>query len=155
MYNHGKYIEAHTAFKMFLNLMRDIRSHNSCNSIGYKKQLFQLNQDIPLIRNLVSDCSRSVTNADKNVPSLLSSAEIPKRLIIPQELIDHFIALSFSNTERNIETLGILAGIPSNTELTIKGLILPKQRGASDTCECLDDETLFTALEQHKWQVLG
>lgn len=152
MYNNGKYVEAHTAFKMFMNLVRDIKTHNSSNQQGYKKQMFQLNQDVPLIRNVTADCFRHINNAanSKPISNIIATGSQLKRIVVPQELIDQFIAFSFENTENNIETLGILAGIPTEIGFTIKGLILPKQTGASDTCECLDDETLFHSLERNK-----
>ena len=115
--------------------------------------MFQLSQDIPHIENFIKACAQELSKVD--VPSLLRSSLMLKSLNVPQMLIDEFIAVSYSNTERDIETLGILAGYTSNNNYEVCALILPKQKGCGDSCECIDDESLFSTLEENEWQVMG
>ena len=129
--------------------MQAIRSHSESRRPQHRRSLFALNQNIPLTRNIIQECKALTDQASLSEPDGLRS------LHIPQELIDHFVATSLLNTEDNKETLGILSGVPFNNALVVKGLVLPKQTGSPDSCECLDDELLYTTLERNRWNVFG
>jgi proteasome lid subunit RPN8/RPN11 len=138
---------------MYCNLIENMRRHNSINLPTYRSQMFKLSQEIPLITNLIRECSNrlSISDADE----LMKSSLLLKSLRIPQMLIDDFIALSYNNTENEIETLGILAGYTDLNSYEVCGLVIPKQKGCGDSCECLDDESLFNCLDQRGWQIFG
>jgi len=148
MFNHAKYAEAYVCLRTFNDLMNSIKYHNAYSQSQYRRELFKLNQDVPHTTNLQN-------NSQSRLRSLKSVQPSVRKLVIPMQLLDNFIALSYPNTENNTETLGILAGEPFGEELHLKGIILPKQSGASDSCECLDDEGLFKALEENNWLALG
>lgn len=153
LYSRRLYLEASASLQMYNSLMQNMRLHNSASFPNYRRPMFQLSQEIPHMNNLILSCSRHLSQS--NVPELLKVSLMPKSLKIPQMLIDEFIALSYSNTERDIETLGILAGYASTNSYEICSLILPRQQGCGDSCECLDDEGLFACLENNGWQVMG
>jgi STAM-binding protein len=50
-------------------------------------------------------------------------------MICPIEVLSEFRARAKANTDRLIETCGILAGIEKNGQLHITALIIPKQEG--------------------------
>ena len=57
-------------------------------------------------------------------------------------LMDEFLRFASANTARGVETCGILAGSLSGNDstFTISTLIIPKQRGTTDTVEMLSEE---------------
>ncbi|KAI9308460.1 hypothetical protein BJ944DRAFT_260165 [Cunninghamella echinulata] len=66
-----------------------------------------------------------------------------RTFIIPNSLQHKFLNIAKNNTDRNIETCGILAGILKNNVLNMTTLIIPKQTGTSDTCTTENEEELF------------
>lgn len=75
----------------------------------------------------------------------------------PVEIVEEFIRRSNKNTDLNIETCGILAGIEQGSNLIITTLILPKQVGQHDTCAMTDDGEidLFETQIKHGVMTLG
>ena len=138
---------------MFKNLLQNIKKHNSSGNPQYRRQMFLLNQETPYINNVEKDCSQRLSGSD--LKGMIKSSLMLKKLRIPHELIDQFIALSYFNTERDIETLGILAGYNTGNCYEVCGLVVPKQKGSGDCCECLDDESLFSCLDSNGWQIFG
>jgi proteasome lid subunit RPN8/RPN11 len=65
-----------------------------------------------------------------------------RALFVPQGIVDAFVALASENSSkppRGIETCGILCGrITSRGELSLTTVLVPKQRGDSDSCELTD-----------------
>lgn len=138
---------------MYCSLVANIRLHNSSKLATYRRHLFLLSQEVPHVTNLLNSCTQRLS--EQNVPELLRSSFILKSLKIPQQLIDEFIALSYANTDRDVETLGILAGYTSIDSYEVCALVIPKQKGCGDSCECIDDESLFGVLDTNGWQVMG
>ncbi|CAO3636054.1 unnamed protein product [Cunninghamella blakesleeana] len=66
-----------------------------------------------------------------------------RTFIIPNSLQNKFLNIAKNNTDRNIETCGILAGTLKNNILKMTTLIIPKQTGTSDTCTTQNEEELF------------
>jgi STAM-binding protein len=87
--------------------------------------------------------------------SSLRQSVFINEVVVPSQLIDEFIAISFENTENEKETLGILAGSLEDNRYEVRGLLLPKQVGQGDSCECVDDEGLYNALLSRAWTVMG
>jgi len=76
-------------------------------------------------------------------------------MYIPTQLIEHFLILSKQNTLANIETCGILCGIVSNDSLKITALLIPKQKGTSDTCTTTNEEELLVYQDTNNLLTLG
>ncbi|XP_004348068.2 STAM binding protein [Capsaspora owczarzaki ATCC 30864] len=62
---------------------------------------------------------------------------------VPHDTMSTFLALAQSNTDRNLETCGILAGHLKNSVLSITHLIVPKQSGTADSCTTSNEEELI------------
>lgn len=158
----------------YKSLIEQIRSHSSAKATQYRRSMFELNQDLPHIGQVLTDIRRRLQAAcPSEIPSAVTPSRLPsapeiqaveslrisptgpKELVVPQELIDEFICLADAQTQAEIETLGILAGTLDDGKLVVKGIVLPKQRGVSDMCECLDDEQLFNELLRRNWMDLG
>uniref|UniRef100_A0A6M2DT24 Putative smad6 n=1 Tax=Xenopsylla cheopis TaxID=163159 RepID=A0A6M2DT24_XENCH len=78
-----------------------------------------------------------------------------RSVLVPSGLMDKFLALARSNTDKNIETCGILAGQLSRNKFAISHVILPKQCGTSDSCTTMNEEEIFDFQDQHGLITLG
>ncbi|KAF7722633.1 hypothetical protein EC973_002905 [Apophysomyces ossiformis] len=80
----------------------------------------------------------------------------PLRILnVPKSLQNVFLEIAQPNTQRNIETCGILAGKLRNNILTVTTLIIPKQTGTSDTCTTENEEELFEFQDKHDLLTFG
>lgn len=71
---------------------------------------------------------------------------IPLRhLFLPSELVDSFVALATSNTDRKVETCGLLLGTLKQNKFAISTLLIPQQKGGPDHCEMVGEELIFDA----------
>ncbi|GFY70170.1 STAM-binding protein-like A [Trichonephila inaurata madagascariensis] len=76
-------------------------------------------------------------------------------VIVPLRGIDTFLGLAKQNTDRNIETCGILTGKMSHNQLMITHLLIPKQTGTSDSCTTDNEEDIFIYQDKHDLITLG
>eukprot|EP00871_Galdieria_phlegrea_P000746 jgi/Galph1/1672/GphlegSOOS_G338.1 len=96
------------------------------------------------------------TTSPRVVEAELLSFTNLRTVQISEELICLFESLVKRNTERNIETCGILAGILSEKQcIVVTTLIIPKQTGNSDSCEMLEEEELFAFQEKKQLMTIG
>jgi STAM-binding protein len=65
-----------------------------------------------------------------------------RKMIVPISLISEFLNLSTLNSNNNIETCGILGAEMINGMFVITTLIIPKQKGDSDSTVMLNEEEL-------------
>lgn len=76
--------------------------------------------------------------------SATSEDGIPLRhLFLPDDLVDRFVALAMRNTDRKIETCGLLLGQLNQNKFAITTLLIPKQHGSADNCEMTHEEEIF------------
>ncbi|KAF3456307.1 hypothetical protein FNV43_RR00957 [Rhamnella rubrinervis] len=66
-----------------------------------------------------------------------------QHLHIPVKMMDDFLRLARANTDKNLETCGVLAGSLKNRVFHITTLIIPKQESTSDSCQTLNEEEIF------------
>ncbi|KAF8770488.1 STAM-binding protein-like A like protein [Argiope bruennichi] len=76
-------------------------------------------------------------------------------VIVPSKGIDTFLSLAKQNTDRNVETCGILAGKMSHNQLMVTHLLIPKQTGTSDSCTTDNEEDIFMYQDKHDLITLG
>ena len=101
-----------------------------------------------------NDTRPKVNRATKPTIDNFSSDEL-RRVIIPLDLKDKFLGAARSNTDRNVETGGILAGKFSKNEFTITSVIIPKQEGCSDSFSTLKEEEIFDYQMEYDLITLG
>lgn len=77
----------------------------------------------------------------------LESSHPLRTIFLPSTLRPSFLRLAAHNTAANTETLGLLAGTLARNALFVTHLVLPAQRGTSDTCEMLDEAGLLAWLD--------
>ncbi|CAG9864268.1 unnamed protein product [Phyllotreta striolata] len=78
-----------------------------------------------------------------------------RSVVVPVQVMTLFLAMAQSNTFNNVETCGILAGMLEKNELIITHMILPKQKGTSDSCVTTNEEEIFDYQDQHGLITLG
>lgn len=66
-----------------------------------------------------------------------------QHLHVPVKMMEEFLRLALENTQKNLETCGVLAGSLKNRVFHITTLIIPKQESTSDSCQTLNEEEIF------------
>ncbi|CAG8443070.1 hypothetical protein C2G38_2185895 [Gigaspora rosea] len=77
-----------------------------------------------------------------------------RRVCLPDDIYNIFIKVASKNTEKNLETCGILFGSLSHNVFYVTTLIIPKQTATSDTCEVTNEEDLIE-YEEKGLMILG
>lgn len=76
-------------------------------------------------------------------------------MVVPKDTMSKFLALASKNTNKNVETCGILVGRLALHRLNITHVIVPKQYGTSDSCTTMNEEEIFDIQDQHNLITLG
>ncbi|KAL1356778.1 AMSH-like ubiquitin thioesterase 1 isoform X4 [Arachis hypogaea] len=82
-------------------------------------------------------------------------AESPLQLHVSTSMMENFMKLAKSNTDKNLETCGILAGLLKNRKFFITALIIPKQESTSDSCQATNEEEIFDVQDKQSLFPLG
>ncbi|XVF50565.1 hypothetical protein PTKIN_Ptkin04bG0111200 [Pterospermum kingtungense] len=111
------------------------------------------------VQDLVDAMSPQVTETDCRIenPSAegLVHSESPLELHIATTMMESFMKLAKSNTDRNLETCGVLAGSLKNRKFYITALIIPKQESTSDSCQTTEEEEIFEVQDKKSLFPLG
>ncbi|GLT45752.1 hypothetical protein SLA2020_195610 [Shorea laevis] len=78
-----------------------------------------------------------------------------QHLHVPVTMLEDFLRLARKNTEKNLETCGVLAGSLKNRVFHITTLIIPKQESTSDSCSTLNEEEIFEVQDRLSLFPLG
>lgn len=78
-----------------------------------------------------------------------------RTVYLPLDLSERFLHVAKSNTDKNIETCGILAGRLSQNIFVLSHCIIPKQSGTSDTCNTEHEHEIFDVIDQLNLITLG
>ncbi|RNA32504.1 STAM-binding -like A [Brachionus plicatilis] len=97
-----------------------------------------------LINDIVSDIGQS-SNSKYNF----------RKIILPNDSIDKFLEKAYANTMQNVETCGILAGQLTQNKFFISHVVIPKQKGTSDTCSTQNENELCQVIDQNNLITLG
>lgn len=98
---------------------------------------------------------RHLPDFDRNLKPRTGASNGLRKVIIPANLLSDFVVLAHPNTENNVETCGILAGRLANNEFWITHLLIPKQKGTSDSCTTQNEEDLFSVQDRYSLITLG
>ncbi|KAK7314569.1 hypothetical protein VNO77_33095 [Canavalia gladiata] len=107
---------------------------------------------VPAVSPHVHDagCKTEIPSSDSCV-----HAESPLQLHISTTLMENFIKLAKSNTKKNLETCGVLAGLLKDRKFYITALIIPKQESTSDSCQTTNEEEIFEVQDKRSLFPLG
>eukprot|EP01113_Clastostelium_recurvatum_P012348 TRINITY_DN1640_c0_g1_i5.p1 TRINITY_DN1640_c0_g1~~TRINITY_DN1640_c0_g1_i5.p1 ORF type:complete len:646 (+),score=105.67 TRINITY_DN1640_c0_g1_i5:204-1940(+) len=78
-----------------------------------------------------------------------------RRVILYEEMFHAFLAKAHYNTQRRIETCGVLSGKLEGNVFRVTNLIIPCQEGTTDTCNTTDEAKLFEYQFEHDLLTLG
>lgn len=111
------------------------------------------------LQDLVPAMSTEVTEAESGIGNLskdgLVCSESPLQLHISTTMMENFMKLARSNTEKNLETCGVLAGSLKNRKFYVTALIIPKQESTSDSCQTTNEEEIFEVQDKQSLFPLG
>ncbi|KAJ1547593.1 hypothetical protein HK096_002235 [Nowakowskiella sp. JEL0078] len=91
----------------------------------------------------LNDVTQSIILYKQDTYAAAEDGQPLRQVDIPGTLIPMFIDIAKQNTLKNIETCGILSGILRNDMFVITTLLIPKQRGTSDSTETMNEEEIF------------
>ncbi|XP_058732346.1 AMSH-like ubiquitin thioesterase 1 [Vicia villosa] len=111
------------------------------------------------VQDLVPTVSPHVDEAGCKTETLSSDSfvrgESPLQLHISTAMMGSFMKLAKSNTDKDLETCGILAGSLKNRKFYITALIIPKQEATSSSCQATNEEEIFEAQDSRSLFPLG
>ncbi|XP_039067938.1 AMSH-like ubiquitin thioesterase 1 [Hibiscus syriacus] len=109
------------------------------------------------VQDLVHTIHASKTDCTIENPSAdgLVHSESPLELHIATTMMESFMKLAKSNTDRNLETCGVLAGSLKNRKFYVTALIIPKQESTSNTCQTTNEEEIFEVQDKKSLFPLG
>ncbi|KAF3438576.1 hypothetical protein FNV43_RR21339 [Rhamnella rubrinervis] len=111
------------------------------------------------VQDLIPAVSPQASVAESGVEVLSTDeilrAESPLQLHISTTMMENFMKLAKSNTDKNLETCGVLAGSLKNRKFYITALIIPKQESTSDSCQATNEEEIFEVQDKRSLFPLG
>lgn len=108
------------------------------------------------VQDLVSAMSPQIAEGGYGMenPDLVRS-ESPLQLHISTTMMENFMKVAKSNTDKNLETCGVLAGSLKNRKFYVTALIIPKQESTSDSCQTTNEEEIFEVQDKQSLFPLG
>ncbi|XP_027360920.1 AMSH-like ubiquitin thioesterase 2 isoform X2 [Abrus precatorius] len=84
-----------------------------------------------------------------------SSSKTIRDVHISMRLMEDFLDLAKENTEKELETCGILGACLEKGTLYMTTLIIPKQESASNSCQATNEEEVFKILNERSLYPVG
>ncbi|KAI0502534.1 hypothetical protein KFK09_017487 [Dendrobium nobile] len=103
---------------------------------------------------MTSQLSNSLEQTSLSTNELVRS-ESPLEVHISTSLMESFLRVAKSNTDKHIETCGVIAGLLKNRKFFVTALIIPKQEGSTDSCQATNEEEIFEYQDKHSLFPLG
>ncbi|KAJ8773126.1 hypothetical protein K2173_028303 [Erythroxylum novogranatense] len=155
-----------------LTLSDDNQRHHAeepCDMISFEKTETLVHTDIirqpspsavlaevqDLFPAITSQVAEAEQKMDNSLPTDSVRSESPLQLHISTTMMDNFMKLAKSNTDRNLETCGVLAGSLKNRKFYVTALIIPKQESTSDSCQATNEEEIFEVQDKRSLFPLG
>ncbi|KAK6544195.1 hypothetical protein TWF694_000901 [Orbilia ellipsospora] len=124
-------------------------SSSSMSAAGFQVAKPNTNMDPP------EKPKRNDTNHIFDCVAYTEGGKSLRTIFIPRDLRRNFLAIAAPNTKRNLETCGILAGFLRNNAFFVNRLVIPQQEATSDTCNMMDESSLFDYIDSEDLMVLG
>jgi STAM-binding protein len=78
-----------------------------------------------------------------------------RTLFINPTVRSRFLTIALANTQRNLETCGILCGRLVSNAFFVSKLVIPEQESTSDTCDTINEGALFDYCDSENLMTLG
>ncbi|KAI0007313.1 hypothetical protein F4779DRAFT_592707 [Xylariaceae sp. FL0662B] len=85
----------------------------------------------------------------------LENGEPIRPVFLPRKLRQSFLSIASENTKRGLEMCGILCGTAVNNALFVRCLLIPEQKCSSDTCETMNETSMFDYCASEELMILG
>ncbi|KAK4370997.1 hypothetical protein RND71_010472 [Anisodus tanguticus] len=111
---------------------------------------------ISLIHILPHEAEISSVDSSSGPSNYSRAASGPlKDVHVPTKLMENFLEIASDNTNKDIETCGVLGAIFKDDTFFITSLIIPKQEATSNSCQALKEEEMFAILHEHSLFPIG
>lgn len=131
---------------------------NSCHGYGkyFPSAAITVTESVPVVGHIsrVSVPESSSEHLESTSEGLAASTTL-KDVHISAKLMEEFMELAKSNTEKDLETCGILGASLKNETFYVTTLIIPKQETTSNSCQAQNEEEIHAILEQQSLFPLG
>ncbi|KAL7152984.1 hypothetical protein ABFS83_04G135300 [Erythranthe nasuta] len=107
------------------------------------------------VQDLIPSDARTECGMEDASNDALVCYEDPLQLHLPTKLMDSFMKIAKPNTNKNLETCGVLAGSLKNRKYYITALIIPKQESTPDSCQTTNEEEIFEVQDKQCLFPLG
>ncbi|XP_071690819.1 AMSH-like ubiquitin thioesterase 1 isoform X2 [Rutidosis leptorrhynchoides] len=107
------------------------------------------------VQDLVPATSPASTIESGHSTDSVVCSESPLELHISSKVMEHFMKMAKSNTDKDLETCGILAGSLKNRKFYVTALIIPKQEGTANSCQATNEEEIFEVQDKRSLFPLG
>lgn len=106
-------------------------------------------EDLPLVGQVSHVTIPEMTN-EQLVPVCgeSSTSTGTQDMHISARLMEEFMELAKDNTDKNLETCGILGAFLKNQTFYVTTLIIPKQESTSSSCQALNEEEIHAILDE-------
>ncbi|XP_020539046.1 AMSH-like ubiquitin thioesterase 2 [Jatropha curcas] len=84
-----------------------------------------------------------VANSDTNTSNQTTSSNILQDIHVSARLMEDFLELARENTEKDLETCGVLGAFLERGTFYVTTLIIPKQKSTANSCEAIKEEEFF------------
>ncbi|XP_015578603.1 AMSH-like ubiquitin thioesterase 2 isoform X2 [Ricinus communis] len=84
-----------------------------------------------------------------------SSSNILQDIHISERLMEDFLELARENTEKDLETCGVLSAFLEMGTYYVTTLIIPKQNSTSSSCEAIKEEEFFAIQNERSLHPVG
>lgn len=108
-----------------------------------------------VIRARIRTSRDRLEDVQKQAEGLISFDSGPRKVTMASSLLRAFARIAQPNTDRSIETCGVLAGRLANNTLHINTVIVPKQSGTGDTCHMTHEEELIVVQDDKSLLTMG
>lgn len=103
---------------------------------------------------IIPRVDRTTKPATRFEESTYSDGQL-RRVVVPSDLTTKFLRAVESNTLCNVETCGILVGKLRQNIFTISHVLIPKQKGTSDSCQMFNEEDICIFQDERDLMTLG
>ncbi|CAN6714329.1 unnamed protein product [Malus baccata var. baccata] len=147
--------------KDFTEELCSLISFESTETPGHTKLIRQPSPPPVLaeVQDLIPAVSPQVSEVECGLETLSSDellrAESPLQLHISTTMMEHFMKLAKSNTDKSLETCGILGGSLKNRKFYVTALIIPKQESTANSCQATNEEEIFEVQDKQSLFPLG
>ncbi|KAF2286645.1 hypothetical protein GH714_023274 [Hevea brasiliensis] len=96
-----------------------------------------------------------VANSDTNSCCQPAASNTLQDIHVSARLMDNFLELARENTEKDLETCGVLGAFLEKGTYYVTTLIIPKQKSTSNSCEAIKEEEFFAIQNEHSLFPVG